>query len=407
MNRQDYLRRVVRLWLGLPQGAITPDLPESLASLLIRDEERLNPHRDAWGCWEYAFSDNHHRGALLVPEIDQWVQAQRRQGFGGEPLWPNGHRFTLTISHDVDDLSRHITAKQWARQAAIRMRGDVKSVIAALPVSLWQTRSIRPTPSLADSLEKALSIEAEFKISASWFFTVWPIDRSSPYDCIYALGDPCRFRGHPTTVAALMRTVASEGHDVGLHGSYGSAVHDGALAAEKHILEMALGKPIVSTRQHWLHWRVDKTPRLQANAGLKVDGTLGFNGSAGFRAGTSLPYPLWDDEHGQPLDILEVPLAVMDVGLFRLGAMGLDLALAKRVVDQITARVATAGGALSLLIHPSHLVDPKVEALMRWTISHCIEQGAWIANHAQIRRHWDERAARLGDKGESFSAVRS
>jgi peptidoglycan/xylan/chitin deacetylase (PgdA/CDA1 family) len=383
----------------LPQGAAAPDLPESLAALLVRDEERVNSHRDAWGCWEYAFSDSHHRGTLLVPEIDQWVQAQRRAGFAGEPLWPSGRPFALAVSHDVDDLSRHITANQWARQAAIRLRGDVKSAITTLPVSLWQARSIRPTPSLADSLEKALSIEAEFRISASWFFTVWPVTPSSPYDCVYGLGDPCQFRGRPTTIAELMRRVAAEGHDVGLHGSYGSALHDGALAAEKRVLETALGKPIVSTRQHWLHWRVDKTPRLQAEAGLKVDGTLGFNGSAGFRAGTSLPHPLWDDERSQMLDILELPLTVMDVGLFRPGAMGLDLALAKRVVGQITARVATAGGVLSLLIHPSHLVDPKVEALMRWTISHCLEQGAWTANHAQIRHHWDERAARLGDNG--------
>lgn len=396
MTRDEYLGHVVRLWLGLPADAAAPQLPDPLGQLLLRDEERASPHRDAWGCWEYSFSDNHHRGAVLIPEIDLWVAEQRAAGRGGMAPWPDGHPFALAVSHDVDDLSRHITAAQWARQARLRLRGRLSASLPALPATLWQTRCIRRVPSLADSLEKALRIEAELGISASWFFTAWPLARPYPYDCAYGFDDPCRFRGTPSTVAQVIRAIAGQGHDVGLHGSYASAVDGRVLAAEKQALEAVLGRPVTSTRQHWLHWLVDRTPRMQAEAGLKVDGTLGFNGSAGFRAGTSLPHPLWDHQSGRMLDVLELPVSVMDVGLFRSGAMGLDLALAKRVVGQIIDRVAAAGGILSLLIHPSHLADPKVEAFMRETIAHCLDRNAWTTTHAGLRTHWDRRKEALG-----------
>ena len=328
MTREEYLRDMVRLWLGLPAGAEVPPLPDHLAARLLRDEERASHHRDQWGCWEFGFSDAHHRGALLVPEIDQWLADRRAAGCGGTPMWPDGHGFALAVSHDVDDLSHHVTPAQWARVARLRLagRGGVKGRLRALaeglPVTAWQALAIRPAPDLAATVERALDIEAELGIAASWFFTVWPISHASPYDCTYDPDDPCTFRGRRATVAEVIRAVAQAGHDVGLHGSYPTAADGDALAAEKARLERVLGRTVASTRQHWLHWLVDETPGHQAAAGLMIDGTLGFNGSAGFRAGTSLPFPSW------PSGILEIPLTVMDAALFRPGAMGLDLDLA-------------------------------------------------------------------------------
>lgn len=403
MNRDAHLQDVVRLWLGLPEGAEAPALPAHLAALLLRDEERATPHRDPWGCWEFPFSDNHHRGALLVPEIDIWLAVKRAgltaAGAALEPLWPEGRPFALAVSHDVDDFGTQVTPRQWARQALLRLgagqgaKGRLKALAEGLPATLWQARTVRSAPDLGATLEKLLDIEAEFGIAASYFFTVWPPGRRSPYDCVPAFDDPCVFRGRRTAIAAVIRAVAASGHDVGLHGSYWSAIDDGALAAEKRALERLLGAAVVSTRQHWLHWRVDRTPRLQDAAGFKVDGTLGFNGTAGFRAGTSLPFPLWDGD--RRLDLLAVPLALMDTALFRPGAMGLDLELARRLVERLVEKVAAAGGLVSLLVHPSHLADPKVEALLRWTLGHCLTRGAWPASHAAIAAHWRGRARRL------------
>jgi peptidoglycan/xylan/chitin deacetylase (PgdA/CDA1 family) len=395
MTRDEYLRWIVQRWLDLPAGACPPVLPNELAALLLRDEERLTAHRDPWDNWEFPFSEVFRRGTLLAPEIDTWAASCP----GRRPLWPDGHKFALAISHDVDDVSHRVTPAQWWRRAKLALGGGAKAAIRSLPGTVWQARTLSPTPDTDPTIGRLLDIERELAIPASWFFTVWPPARPHLVDCVHAFADPCRFRGRRATVADVIRAVADCGHEVGLHGSYVSAIDGPALVAEKTALDGVLGQPTTSIRQHWLHWRVDTTPHLQAAAGFTVDGTLGFNNSAGFRCGTSLPFPWWD---GGPLDILMVPVSVMDVALFRPGDMGLDLTLALRLVDDIIQRVEASGGILSLLIHPNHIIDPRVETLLRHTVGTCWERGALLATHADIRRSWDLRvdaqAAQLGAK---------
>ncbi|CAA7618772.1 conserved hypothetical protein [Magnetospirillum sp. LM-5] len=405
MTRDAYLARLVGLWLGLPADREPPALPDDLAALLLRDEERRSAHRDSSGCWEFPFSDNFHRGRLFEPEIDAWLADQRRRlssdGVRLEPLWPGGHAFALALSHDVDELSHQVTVRQWLRATRLRLAVDggrtrLRAVVAGLPVSLWQLRQVRPAPDLTATIERALAVEAELGVRASWFFTVWPCRRPHPVDCVYSLDEPCRFEGRVQSVRDVVGAVADRGHEVGLHGSFASALEADLLACEAKALAAASGRPIRSTRQHWLHWRVDHTPALQESAGLAVDGTLGFNNSPGFRAGTSLPFPLWDGRHEREVDVLAVPMSMMDVALFRPGAMGLDLALALSLADRLLDRVAGLGGLLSLLIHPSHLIDPRVEALLRHVVAKAMGSGAWVATHGEIRDHWDRRAAMLG-----------
>lgn len=405
MTRQDHLDRVVGLWLGLPAGQLPPRLPDALAALLLRDEERGFAHRDPSGCWEYPFSDNFHRGRLFEPEIDSWLADQRQRltsdGVRLEPLWPSGHPFVMAVSHDIDELSHQMTARQWLRSARLRLaasgwRGRMKALLAGLPVSLWQLRHVRAAPDLAATIERALTIEAELGIRASWFFTVWPCGRPHPVDCVYSFDESCRFEGRVQPVRDMVRAVAGRGHEVGVHGSFASALEPELLVDEAAVTAAASGRPVRATRQHWLHWQVDHTPALQERAGLAVDGTLGFNNSAGFRAGTSLPFPLWDERQGRELNVLAVPLTMMDVALFRPGAMGLDLSLALSLADRLLNCVADLGGLLSLLIHPSHLLDPRVEALMRHVAAKALARGAWTATHGEIRDHWDRRAAVLG-----------
>src|SRR5439155_19917609 len=125
------------------------------------------------------------------------------------------------------------------------------------------------------------------------------------------------FRGERIRVADMMRTLHEEGFDVGLHGSYNSAVVPGRLVQEKQALEQAIGAAVTTTRQHFIHWDVRTTPRLQAEAGFTADSTLGFNRNVGYRTGTSLPVRWLDLERGEPFDLLELPLVVHDGALLR------------------------------------------------------------------------------------------
>src|SRR6266571_1860178 len=116
-----YLDDVTRVWLGLgDRGVDVPQLPGPLARLLLRLEEYEDRGRDQWGCWSVSESDNFQRGALREPEIDLWLRQQREElgrTHSLEPLWPQGRRFGVCVTHDVDLVSRQSTPRQVFRAA--------------------------------------------------------------------------------------------------------------------------------------------------------------------------------------------------------------------------------------------------------------------------------------------------
>jgi hypothetical protein len=396
-----YLERTVRVWLGLPAPTEAPALPDPLARLLLRLEEHETEERDQWGRWEFGLSESHRRGRLWVAEIDRWV-AERRAELAAthelEPLWPEGRRFAACLTHDVDLLGPRSTPRQILRHARAGLERDGTMRRFARPGARI-ARSLRGgvarVPSVRDTIERSVELERSRGLTASYLFTPPPGRDASRFDCVYAPDDLCRFRGARRSVAELMRTLAEEGFDVGLHGSYHAGVRPGVLERERATIERATGLTIVSTRQHLLHWDVRTSPALQASAGLRVDSSLGFNRNVGFRAGTSLPFRLFDVAAGGELDLLEVPPVLQDVSLLDTWGLELDPERARQLVAGFASAAADAGAAVTLVFHPDKLTNPQWLGLYEWTLDHLVERGAWITSLRGADEWWRERERRL------------
>lgn len=402
-----HLDDTVRVWLGVPRGARVelPALPDELGRLLLRLEEYETTHRDRWGCWDFAFSESFHAGRLWLPEIDRWV-AERRAELSEVtslvPPWPGGRRFAVCLTHDVDLVSNRSTPRQVARYARAGLArtdaatGAQVGRFARPPVRVARSlRSLARVPSTRETLERSVALEAERGAVASYLFTVPPSVGRSRYDCVYAPDDVCLFRDRPQRIAAVMRTLADEGFDVGLHGSYQGAVRPGALAAERAELERATGLRIATTRQHFLRWDVRWTPVLQAEAGLQIDSSLGFNRNVGFRAGTSLPFRHFDAARHRALGLLEVPLVLQDSALLGPIGLGLDLPLARDVVRRVFDATVAAGGVVTLLFHPDKLAQADWLALYEWVLDLAVAQGGWLTSLAALGEWWRGREATI------------
>jgi len=398
MSVDAYLADTTRVWLGLPAAVEPPRLPDALARRLIRLEEHESAHRDRWGRWEYGYSESFRAGTLLTPELDVWV-AERRAELDGSvelvPLWPDGRRFAVCLTHDVDLLSARSTPAQALRSARAGLDGPdlVRFAWPAGRLARSLRAGVSRVPSTRDTLERSVAMETERGATASYLFTVPPVGGPGRYDCVYAPTDLCRFRGEAQPVAEVMRLLAEEGFDVGLHGSYHASARPGALAAERATLEDATGLRVVSTRQHLLHWDVRWSPQLQRDAGLRVDSSLGFNRNVGCRAGTSLPFRLFDAGTGTRLELLEVPLVAQDVALLDAWGLELDLPLAQRVVAGLLDGAAALGTALTLVFHPDKLALPDWLALYEWTLDGALERGGWLTSLAGLADWWERREA--------------
>jgi hypothetical protein len=394
----DELRRTLRTWVGAPAGADwePPPLPERLARRLLRTEEREQPHRDRWDCFEFSFCESYWEGRLLVPELDRFAQEQR-QALAGRldlvPLWPEGRPFAVCLTHDVDVVGDRPTPAQLVRSLRAARAEDEAALLRAARPAVRLARAlaggISRVPVADAALGRCVALEREYGVRSSYLFTVFPERGFSRYDCLYLPGDRCRFDGEETTVRDAMRALAAEGFDVGLHGSFNSALEPGMLAREKAALEEALGERVTTTRQHFLHWQPETTPALQEEAGLEVDSTLGFNRAIGFRCGASLPFRL----PGRRL--LEVPLAIHDGPLLRADGLELDAALAAEAVLRVVGEVEEVGGLATALFHPASLADPRFEAVYRALLEHALARGAWIASLRDVAAWWTEREQRL------------
>jgi hypothetical protein len=407
-NATSHVAQLVRDWVGAPPAVAVETLPDDLARLLLRVEESEHRHRDQWGCWEYGFSENFRRGRLWFPEVDLWVATERRRlakEVSLEPLWPQGAPFALCLTHDVDMVARRWTARQHLRSLSVAMRGSTgDSGEAAARRRAWAAAramarvpyfGVSRAPDATDTLERSVELERSRGVTASYLLTVYPARQKTIYDAVYAGADRCRFRGRTRRVREIARELQKEGFDVGLHAGYATATELDDFRYEKDMVEGYLGGDVVSCRQHYLHWDVAATPRIQSEAGIQVDTTVGFNRNIGFRAGTALPYRLFDLAGDEPLDVLEVPLIIQESPLLSANALELDLTLAQETMKGFIDRIAETGGVVTLLFHPHSLAQNPHLRLYTWALDYARDRGAWVANLRTIRSWWDERAARL------------
>jgi peptidoglycan/xylan/chitin deacetylase (PgdA/CDA1 family) len=243
--------------------------------------------------------------------------------------------------------------------------------------------------------EDWLKLEDRYGFRSTFFFFPSHVAKPSVWDAAYHFDDHVRFAGRSMRVRDMMQVIQRAGWDVGLHGSYYSATEPGILGDERSQIERVIGERVISIRQHWLHYDILRTPRLQAEAGLLCDSTQGFNRNIGFRAGTSFPYWCWDHESQSSLPVLEIPMHIMDGALFTTNALEYNLELAIHHCVQLLDRVAKVGGCLTLNWHPNYLNDDKWWSVYETLLEEAARRNAWGCSVGQLYSWWTQRERRL------------
>lgn len=144
-------------------------------------------------------------------------------------------------------------------------------------------------------------------------------------------GSPDMGWRYPVRIAeihSLLQVIDKRGHEIGIHGFYGTYLNNAVFKDDILLLRDALGalgivQKVKGGRQHFLQWQNPDTFNVWEYAGMEYDSTLGFADSAGFRCGTCYEYPVYDCVQRKKLCLKERPLIAMERSVTDSSYMGL------------------------------------------------------------------------------------
>jgi hypothetical protein len=185
-----------------------------------------------------------------------------------------------------------------------------------------------------------------------------------------------------------LRELAAGGWETGLHGSYESMLDQRRMTEERTRLTRALGFDVDGVRQHYLRIRVPESFRYMEGAGFKYDASVGFSDRLGFRASMCLPYRPYDPLSRKPLDLIEIPLVVMD------GALPDSSEDRRRVMMELAGTIRRESGLFSILWHQRSFSEdafPGIGSLYEWFLGRIADENACVAPHGEVFRWWQTR----------------
>ncbi|MBK6342368.1 MAG: polysaccharide deacetylase family protein [Flavobacteriales bacterium] len=299
-------------------------------------------------------------GYLHRPVVDEWAiqLAERWRAF--DPRVPEPQRsYRQEATIDLDNGFKYLGREPW-RSAGAWLRDlshgcwhDAAERIAVL-------RGTKPDPFVLDA-ELLHAIEASSTRLIAFVLAAdrGPLDHAVPVE-------------HPRYAAYLQSLAARI--EIGLHPSYRSSLSEGLTAHEQARLSTAVGKPIRSSRQHFLRFTTPGTFRTAIALGFQEEHSMGCHDRLGFRAGTCTPYPWYDLEHEQSTELMIHPFAVMDNTLSEKLRLSPDEAV--REASLIIETVKRVRGTFTGLWHESFLAPTGERAIWRDAILRIIRNAA-------------------------------
>jgi hypothetical protein len=105
-------------------------------------------------------------------------------------------------------------------------------------------------------------------------------------------------------------------YDVGIHPSWQSGDDPLLLHNEKLVLEKITGRPVFSSRQHFIRLTLPETYRFLLQEGITNDFSMGYGSINGFRASVASPFFWYDLEKEEKTALRLYPFCYMEANSF-------------------------------------------------------------------------------------------
>lgn len=316
---------------------------------------------------------------FLEPFSDALLQkASQVLGIAPRSFWPESKPYALCVTHDIDRIlaTYHRLRREGGSWASTIPRA-MKDCAHSFSPSTWGENPFFNFERLRD-FEKQLGIRSALYVLFERRRWGRALRRR---EIQHVLGVYS-----PKSIASYLAALESDGFEVGIHGSFDAWDSLEAMSRETQRLREMGVREIRGGRNHYLQFEMSSTPIIQARAGLEYDSTLGFNRLAGFRCGTSFPFPI-----GAGGQLTELSFQLMDTALrFQFQSWKEREEVAFRVLDAVRAQ----GGVCVVNWHFQFMnpeAFPEACGLLEKIVQRAKADGAWIALPKEVVRTWKER----------------
>ena len=287
------------------------DIFGSAFFMLTRYEEVVSKERDIHGRFPAAASLAFKEGFLTRPIVNEYVEIFWSALVKLDPeLVRKERKFELVLTHDVDKPYKFLfmNLKRFVKLLAadVLKRRSLKQAFRDF-CGFITVKSGKTERDPYNTFSKIMNMSESVGVKSHFYFIAENYGKllNSDYDL------------YNEKIVEIIENIKKRGHIAGLHISY-DAAHDAEKMkkeAEKfcRVAEKAgIDTGLLEARHHFLRVSVPESWRIMEECGIKRDLSLSFADHAGFRSGTCYEYPLFDLPAGKKLNLIEIPLIVME-----------------------------------------------------------------------------------------------
>jgi peptidoglycan/xylan/chitin deacetylase (PgdA/CDA1 family) len=286
---------------------------------------------------------------------------------GFKPKYPEGKEFGVCLSHDIDLLFLS-TPNKLRKVGGSLLSKNISKAFKHF-ISLSQSMIYEDF-----AIENLLEIERKYGANSSFYF-------------LSLTNSDLDFNYNPNKIKSVFEQVLSTGNEIGLHGGHEAYSNLDQLKWEKKRLEEAVGMQIEGYRNHYLRFLHPLTWNILSSAGFKYDTTYGYPDCVGFKNGMCYPFRPFDNEKNDFIDIVELPLIIMDITLVK--RMNLDFDAAFEFCKGLIQKVKQINGVMSILWHNSP-ESPEYFELYDQLLNYCQNEGGWLTSTGKMIEHYEE-----------------
>ena len=338
--------------------------------------------------------ENH--AAILLRKLSQIRSGLNRSAV---PRWPGGKQYAVVLTHDTDSVNLGSGMEMLYNLAKGVVRRDA-TYLRMFRDGFRYVGKVERNPLFG--FPKWREIEKPRLRSCFFLYVKSPQLKRDLNDCRSSVGQNMNWN--------LLRFMAEEGWEFGLHAPIHAKEDLSAFVWGKEFIERQLGKSISGLRHHYwaLDWRCPYvTFRLHEEAGFRYDASIAWRDRPGLRVGSSLPYLPFDLERKKPTNIWELPTSLMD-GHIRHSAKPAEQALAEAFA--VIRRIKLCGGLLMLDWHTEtacndYCYKDYLTVLLE-VLSPVLEDStAWLTTPSGLIKHWSARHHHLEAMAKNPNSV--